>query len=62
MAGKGSISRMFDESLMKGKSGSPYFGGYQAGTRKFTLARKSLSGFHAILYIPLLPPLSKCPS
>ena len=40
MAGKGSISRMSDECLMKGESGSLYFGGYQAGTRKFTLAMK----------------------
>ena len=41
MSGKGSISRMSDECLMKGKSGSLYFGEYQAGTRKFTLAGKS---------------------
>ena len=41
MAGKGLISRMSDECLMKGKSGSLYFGEYQAGMRKFTLARKS---------------------
>jgi hypothetical protein len=41
MSGKGSISRMSDECLMKGKSGSLYFGGYQAGTRKFTLAGKT---------------------
>ena len=41
MNGKGSISRMSDECLMKGKLGSPYFYGYQAGTRKFTLAGKS---------------------
>ena len=40
MSGKGSISRMSDECLMKGKSCSLYFGEYQAGTRKFTLARK----------------------
>ena len=33
---------MSDECLMKGKSGSLYFGEYQAGTRKFTLARKSI--------------------
>ena len=42
MSGKGSISRMSDECLMKGKSGMPYFGEYQAGTRKFTLARKTI--------------------
>ena len=41
MSGKGSISRMSDECLMKGKSGMPYFYEYQAGTRKFTLAGKS---------------------
>ena len=40
MSGKGSISRMSDECLMKGKSGISYFGGYQAGMRKFTLALK----------------------
>ena len=39
--GKGSISRMSDECLMKGKSGSLYFYEYQAGTRKFTLAEKA---------------------
>ena len=42
MSGKGSISRMSDECLMKGKSVLPYFGEYQAGMRKFTLARKAL--------------------
>ena len=41
MSGKGSISRMSDECLMKLKSGSLYFGEYQAGMRKFTLAGKS---------------------
>jgi len=41
MSGKGSISRMSDECLMKGKSNSLYFGEYQAGMRKFTLAGKS---------------------
>ena len=41
MSGKGSISRMSDECLMKGKPGSLYFGEYQAGTRKFTLAGES---------------------
>ena len=43
MAGKGLISRMSDECLMKGKPGSPYFGEYQAGMRKFTLAGKTYS-------------------
>ena len=42
MSGKGLISRMSDECLMKGKSGLLYFGEYQAGMRKFTLARKTL--------------------
>ena len=41
MSGKGLISRMSDECLMKGESGSLYFGEYQAGMRKFTLAGKS---------------------
>ena len=38
MSGKGLISRMSDECLMKGESGISYFGEYQAGMRKFTLA------------------------
>ena len=42
MSGKGSISRMSDECLMKGKPGSLYFGEYQAGMRKFTLAGKAV--------------------
>ena len=42
MSWKGLISRMSDECLMKGKSGSLYFGEYQAGMRKFTLAGKSI--------------------
>ena len=41
MAGKGLISRMSDECLMKGKSWLPYFDEYQAGMRKFTLAGKA---------------------
>ena len=36
---------MSDECLMKGKSGSLYFGEYQAGMRKFTLAGKA-NGFY----------------
>lgn len=32
---------MSNECLMKGNPGSLYFGEYQAGTRKFTLAGKS---------------------
>ena len=43
MSGKGLISRMSDECLMKGKSGKSYFGEYQAGMRKFTLAGKSVT-------------------
>ena len=38
MSWKGLISRMSDECLMKGESGISYFGEYQAGMRKFTLA------------------------
>ena len=41
MSGKGLISRMSDECLMKGESCLLYFGEYQAGMRKFTLARKA---------------------
>ena len=51
MSGKGSISRMSDEYLMKGKSGMPYFGEYQAGTRKFTLARKTFSTIYFGVWI-----------
>ena len=38
MSGKGSISRMSDECLMKGEQRFPYFREYQAGMRKFTFA------------------------
>ena len=51
MAGKGLISRMSDECLMKGKSVLSYFGEYQAGMRKFTLARKSLFVIVFLLYL-----------
>ncbi len=48
MSGKGSISRMSDECLMKLKSGYPFCGEYQAVMRKFTLARKA-PHWHMIL-------------
>ena len=54
-AGKGSISRMSDECLIKGKSGLLYFGEYQAGTRKFTLAGKSNSTFLATMSLATYP-------
>ena len=54
MSGKGLISRMSDECLMKGKSGMLYFGEYQAGMRKFTLARKAFSVFSLDFTVPLL--------
>ena len=41
MSGKGSDSRMSDECLMNGESGLLYFGEYQAGMQKFTLAPKT---------------------
>jgi len=50
MAGKSLISRMSDECLMKGKPGSLYFGGYQAGMRKFTLAGKSIINKKLVAY------------
>ncbi len=40
MSGKGSISRMSDECLMKQEFGFPFYIVYQAVMRKFTLARK----------------------
>ena len=41
MSGKGSISRMSDECLMKLEFGFPFYTQYQAVMRKFTLAGKS---------------------
>ena len=41
MSGKGSISRMSDECLMKQEFGIPFYIVYQAVMRKFTLAGKS---------------------
>ena len=38
MSGKGSISRMSDECLMKQEFGFPFYTQYQAVMRKFTLA------------------------
>ena len=38
MSGKGSISRMSDECLMKQKFGFPFYIVYQAVMQKFTLA------------------------
>jgi hypothetical protein len=42
MSGKGSISRMSDECLMKQETAFPFYTQYQAVMRKFTLAGKSL--------------------
>ena len=44
MSGKGSISRMSDECLMTQEFGFPFYTQYQAVTRKFTLAEKSVLG------------------
>ena len=41
MSGKGSISRMSDECLMKQETVVSFYTQYQAVMRKFTLARKS---------------------
>ena len=41
MSGKGSISRMSDECLMKQETVFSFYIVYQAVTRKFTLAGKS---------------------
>ena len=41
MSGKGSISRMSDECLIKQEFGFPFYIVYQAVMRKFTLAGKS---------------------
>ena len=38
MSGKGSISRMSDECLMKQETVFPFYTQYQAVMRKFTLA------------------------
>ena len=42
MSGKGSISRMSDECLMKQETVFSFYTQYQAVMRKFTLARKSI--------------------
>ena len=43
MSGKGSISRMSDECLMKQETAFSFYIVYQAVMRKFTLAGKSVS-------------------
>ena len=52
MSGKGSISRMSDECLMKQEFGFPFYVVYQAVMRKFTLAGNQFNSsfntfFHA---------------
>jgi len=42
MSGKGLISRMSDECLMKQETVFPFYVVYQAVMRKFTLARKTI--------------------
>ena len=44
MSGKGSISRMSDECLMKQETVFSFYVVYQAVMRKFTLAEKSCAG------------------
>ena len=47
MSGKGSISRMSDECLMKQETVFSFYTQYQAVMRKFTLAGKAKTGgFH----------------
>ncbi len=46
MSGKGSISRMSDECLMKQETVFPFYTQYQAVMRKFTLAGKALCDRH----------------
>ena len=48
MSGKGSISRMSDECLMKQEFGFPFYIVYQAVMRKFTLAGKSLGAYQQL--------------
>ena len=48
MSGKGSISRMSDESLMKQETVVSFYTQYQAVMRKFTLAGKSKLLFRLI--------------
>jgi hypothetical protein len=58
MSGKGSISRMSDECLMKQEFGFPFYIVYQAVMRKFTLARKTFAvqpGFEPIITRWVLP-------
>ena len=50
MSGKGSISRMSDECLMKQEFGFPFYIVYQAVMRKFTLAGKSSFVINNTLY------------
>ena len=45
MSGKGSISRMSDECLMKQEMVFSFYTLYQAVMRKFTLAGKSIVNF-----------------
>ena len=45
MSGKGSISRMSDECLMKQETVFSFYVVYQAVMRKFTLAGKATSWF-----------------
>lgn len=45
MSGKGSISRMSDECLMKQETVIPFYVVYQAVMRKFTLADISSARF-----------------
>ena len=55
MSGKGSISRMSDECLMKQETVFSFYTQYQAVMRKFTLAGKAKTGgFQRSLFQKLL--------
>ena len=66
MSGKGSISRMSDECLMKQEFGFPFYIVYQAVMRKFTLAGKSerltLTGMIFSLTVCPCPMIFFCPN
>ena len=51
MSGKGLISRMSDECLMKQETAIPFYVVYQAVMRKFTLAKKTSAGLNLLKYL-----------
>ena len=59
MSGKGSISRMSDECLMKQETVFSFYTQYQAVMRKFTLARKSIARTNGVILTIILCSLTK---